>query len=55
MALGIIIGYFVPETGPTLQRGEFVNVSIPIGTSPPTTSPILPLTSPFSLQPSVSS
>lgn len=33
MAIGIILGYFVPSTGPTLQRGEFVGVSVPIGKS----------------------
>lgn len=32
MALGIILGNFVPETGPALERGKFVGVSIPIGT-----------------------
>jgi hypothetical protein len=32
MAVGIILGYFVPSTGPALQRGKFVDVSIPIGT-----------------------
>lgn len=31
MAIGIILGNFVPSTGPTLQRGKFVGVSIPIG------------------------
>ncbi|KAF2211671.1 hypothetical protein CERZMDRAFT_59634 [Cercospora zeae-maydis SCOH1-5] len=30
MALGIILSNLVPSTGPTLQRGEFVGVSIPI-------------------------
>ncbi|KAI5359568.1 putative Bile acid:sodium symporter/arsenical resistance protein Acr3 [Septoria linicola] len=30
MALGIILANLVPSTGPTLQRGEFVGVSIPI-------------------------
>ncbi|KAI5849245.1 sodium bile acid symporter family-domain-containing protein [Tricharina praecox] len=30
MAIGIILGYFVPETSPALQRGKFVDVSIPI-------------------------
>ena len=30
MALGIILGNFVPETGPALQRGTFVGVSVPI-------------------------
>lgn len=31
MAIGIILGNFVPSTGPALQRGEFVGVSVPIG------------------------
>lgn len=31
MAIGIILGNFVPETGPALQKGEFVKVSVPIG------------------------
>jgi ACR3 family arsenite transporter len=31
MAIGIILGNFVPSTGPTLQRGKFVGVSAPIG------------------------
>ncbi|KAM4058779.1 sodium bile acid symporter family protein [Hirsutella rhossiliensis] len=30
MAIGIILGNFVPEMGPTLQRGKFVGVSVPI-------------------------
>jgi len=30
MAIGILLGNFVPSTGPALQRGEFVGVSIPI-------------------------
>ncbi|CCX08406.1 Similar to Arsenite resistance protein ArsB; acc. no. P45946 [Pyronema omphalodes CBS 100304] len=30
MALGIILGYFVPSTAPALQRGQFVGVSVPI-------------------------
>jgi hypothetical protein len=30
MAIGIILGNFVPNTGPALQKGEFVGVSIPI-------------------------
>ena len=30
MALGIILGYFVPGFSKALQRGEFINVSIPI-------------------------
>lgn len=32
MAVGIILGNFVPETGPALQKGQFVGVSVPIGT-----------------------
>ena len=31
MAIGIILGNFVPNTGTALQRGEFVGVSVPIG------------------------
>jgi ACR3 family arsenite transporter len=31
MAIGIILGKFVPNTGPALQRGKFVGVSVPIG------------------------
>lgn len=31
MAIGILLGNFVPNTGPALQRGKFVGVSIPIG------------------------
>ncbi|OAG37808.1 arsenical-resistance protein [Fonsecaea monophora] len=30
MLTGILLGNFVPSTGPTLQKGEFVGVSIPI-------------------------
>ncbi|KAL4940205.1 sodium bile acid symporter family-domain-containing protein [Aspergillus oleicola] len=30
MAIGIILGNFVPSTGPALQRGKFVGVSVPI-------------------------
>jgi ACR3 family arsenite transporter len=33
MAIGIILGNFVPNTGPALQKGKFVGVSIPIGKS----------------------
>lgn len=32
MAIGIILGNFVPSTGPALQKGKFVGVSVPIGT-----------------------
>lgn len=35
MAVGIILGNFVPNTGPALQKGQFVGVSVPIGMSPP--------------------
>jgi ACR3 family arsenite transporter len=31
MAIGIILGNFVPSTGPALEKGKFVGVSIPIG------------------------
>lgn len=31
MAIGIILGNFVKSTGPALQKGKFVGVSIPIG------------------------
>lgn len=31
MAIGIILGNFVPSTGPALETGKFVGVSIPIG------------------------
>ncbi|KEZ43453.1 hypothetical protein SAPIO_CDS4641 [Scedosporium apiospermum] len=30
MAVGIILGNFVPSTGPALQKGKFVGVSVPI-------------------------
>lgn len=33
MAIGIILGNFVPNTGPALQKGTFVGVSVPIGKS----------------------
>lgn len=32
MIVGILLGNFVPSTGPALQKGKFVGVSIPIGT-----------------------
>jgi len=31
MAIGIVLGNTVPSTGPALQQGTFVGVSIPIG------------------------
>ena len=31
MLIGILLGNFVPDTGPALQRGKFVGVSVPIG------------------------
>jgi ACR3 family arsenite transporter len=31
MAVGIILGNFVLNTGPALQKGTFVGVSVPIG------------------------
>jgi len=33
MAIGIILGNFVPNTARALERGKFVGVSIPIGMS----------------------
>jgi len=30
MAIGIVLGNFVPNTGPALQKGQFVGVSVPI-------------------------
>jgi arsenite transporter len=35
MVIGILLGNFVPETGPALQRGKFVGVSVPIGSRGP--------------------
>ncbi|XDG09329.1 hypothetical protein ABKA04_008944 [Annulohypoxylon sp. FPYF3050] len=35
MAIGIILGNFVPETANALQKGQFVGVSVPIGKSTP--------------------
>lgn len=34
MAVGIILGNFVSNTGPALQKGKFVGVSVPIGMFP---------------------
>ncbi len=34
MATGILLGNLVPSTGPALQKGKFVGVSIPIGAFP---------------------
>jgi len=31
MVIGILLGNFVPNTGPALQKGTFVGVSVPIG------------------------
>lgn len=31
MIVGVLLGNFVPNTGPALQKGKFVGVSIPIG------------------------
>ena len=33
MAVGILLGNFVPRTGPALQKGQFIGVSVPIGKS----------------------
>jgi arsenite transporter len=31
IVIGILLGNFVPSVGPALQKGKFVNVSVPIG------------------------
>lgn len=31
MIIGVLLGNFVPNTGPALQKGKFVGVSVPIG------------------------
>lgn len=31
MIIGILLGNFVPSTGPALEKGKFVGVSVPIG------------------------
>lgn len=31
MIIGVLLGNFVPETGPALDKGKFVGVSVPIG------------------------
>jgi hypothetical protein len=38
MIIGVLLGNFVPETGPALAKGKFVGVSIPIGKQPLTHS-----------------
>jgi len=30
MIIGVVLGNFVPKTGPALQKGKFVGVSVPI-------------------------
>ena len=37
MLIGILLGNFVSNVGPALQKGKFVGVSIPIGTCHPDT------------------
>lgn len=46
MAIGILLGNLVPSTGPALQKGQFVGVSLPIGTNslPPVLDQAGPLT-----------
>jgi len=39
MAVGILLGNLVPSTGTALRKGEFVGVSLPIGTLGPTYNP----------------
>lgn len=31
MVIGVLLGNFVEQTGPALQKGKFVGVSVPIG------------------------
>lgn len=31
MAVGVILGNFVDQVGPALQKGKFVGVSVPVG------------------------
>jgi ACR3 family arsenite transporter len=45
MGIGIALGNTVDSVGPALQKGEFVGVSIPIGTSLLYSLPLF--TSPF--------
>lgn len=33
MIIGVLLGNFVPQTGPALDKGKFVGVSVPIGSS----------------------
>ena len=35
MIIGILLGNFVQQTGPALQKGKFVGVSVPIGRRAP--------------------
>ena len=46
MAVGILLGNFVQETGPALQKGKFVGVSIPIGKQQTPSAPPPPLRMP---------
>lgn len=41
MAIGIVLGNFVPGTGPALQKGKFVGVSVPIGMFSPRPEPLV--------------
>jgi len=34
MVIGVLLGNFVPEVGPALQKGKFAEVSAPIGMLP---------------------
>jgi ACR3 family arsenite transporter len=38
MLIGILLGNFVENVGPALQKGKFVGVSVPIGKTQPPTS-----------------
>ena len=43
MLIGILLGNFVPATGPALQKGQFVGVSVPIGKVSRQNSPLVGL------------
>jgi hypothetical protein len=49
MIIGVLLGNFVEQTGPALQKGKFVGVSIPIGKKHHCDILVLLLTSPLAL------
>lgn len=49
MVIGILLGNFVPSTAEALQKGKFVDVSVPIGNANPCCFPshqVIPLSYP---------